>query len=141
MAGRQIFFQVQAAERHFVVWHADQVVTTLPIKGLVGQEMGIEEYLTHMRQEALAHARRSPPHVPWSLRQLPLWETRSESGRFDAHGDPIRRRAIVGTGEGFVEEFVAARQEEAKKISEHQIRASKPSQRNKPPPTKSEIAS
>jgi hypothetical protein len=73
LAGRQIFLQVEAAERHFVVWHADQVVTTLPIKRLMGQEMGIEEYLTHMKQEALAHARRSPPHVPWNLRQLPLW--------------------------------------------------------------------
>lgn len=73
LAGRQVFLQVEASERHFVAWHADQVVTVLPIKGLMKQEMGIDDYLIHMKQEALAHARRSIPHVPWNLRQLPLW--------------------------------------------------------------------
>jgi hypothetical protein len=64
---------VEAAERHLVAWHADQAVTVLPIKGLMGQEMGIDDYLTYMKQEALAHARRATPRVPWNLRQLPLW--------------------------------------------------------------------
>jgi hypothetical protein len=73
MAGCQVLLQVEAATRQFVVWHANQMVKTVPIKGLMEQEMGIDEYLSYMKQEALAHARRSTPHVPWSLRQLPLW--------------------------------------------------------------------
>src|SRR5712692_1595209 len=73
MAGCRGILQVKEAERHFVVWHANQAVKTVPVKGLMGQEMGIDDYLTHMKKEALASARRSAPHIPWSLRQLSLW--------------------------------------------------------------------
>jgi hypothetical protein len=48
-----------------------RLVKTVPIKGLMGREMSIDDYLTHMNQEALAHARRASPHMPWNLRQLP----------------------------------------------------------------------
>ena len=34
-------------------------VKKLPIKGLVGQEMAIEDYLNYIRAEALAYERRS----------------------------------------------------------------------------------
>lgn len=51
--------RVEAQDAQFVVWHADQVIKKLPIKGLVRQEMAIDEYLKYIRAEALAYERRS----------------------------------------------------------------------------------
>ena len=68
-----MLLQVETAERQFVVWHADEVMKTLPLKGLVGQEMTINDYLKYIQQEALAYERRFSAR-PWrGLRQLPLW--------------------------------------------------------------------
>ena len=73
MAGCQVLLQVETAERQFVVWHVDEVIKTLPVKGLVGQEMTINDYLKYIQQEALAYERRFSAR-PWrGLRQLPLW--------------------------------------------------------------------
>jgi hypothetical protein len=49
------------------------MITTLPIKGLIGEEMALDDFLKHMHQEALSQERRSQASTPWSLRQLPLW--------------------------------------------------------------------
>lgn len=85
MAGRQVFLQVEAAERHLVAWHADQVVTVLPIKGLMGQKMGIDNYLTHMRTRsagtratfnsscALEPASASALVIEWRASQSKRW--------------------------------------------------------------------
>jgi hypothetical protein len=59
MAGWSILFQVEAQSRQFAVWHQDQVVKLLPIKGLVGQEMALDDYLQYILQEALAAPRRA----------------------------------------------------------------------------------
>lgn len=69
-----MLLQVSAKEAQFVVWHADRVIKTLPIKGLLGQEMVIDDYLKCMRAEALAYERRSTTRSSgWRARQLPLW--------------------------------------------------------------------
>jgi hypothetical protein len=65
--------RVDAAGKHFVVWHEDQMIKTLPIKGLIGEEMAIDDFLKHMQQEALAQERRSQASAPWGLRQFALW--------------------------------------------------------------------
>jgi hypothetical protein len=73
-AGCQILLQVDAQNAQFVVWHADQVIKTLPIKGLLGQEMVIDDYLKYIRAEALAYERRSTARSSgWRARQIPLW--------------------------------------------------------------------
>ena len=59
MAGWSVLFQVEAQSHQFAVWHQDQVVKLLPIKGLVGQEMALDDYLQYILQEALAAPRRS----------------------------------------------------------------------------------
>jgi len=59
MAGRAVLLQVVAQSRQFAVWHQDQIVKRLPIKGLVGQEMALDEYLQYIQQEALAALRRA----------------------------------------------------------------------------------
>jgi hypothetical protein len=59
MAGRTILLQVLAESRQFAIWHQDQIVKLLPIKGLVGQEMALDDYLQSILQEALAAPRRS----------------------------------------------------------------------------------
>jgi hypothetical protein len=59
LARRTVLFQVLAESRQFAVWHQDQVIKLLPIKGLVGQEMALSDYLKYIRQEALAAPRRS----------------------------------------------------------------------------------
>ena len=69
-----MLLQLQAQGAQFVVWHADQVIKMLSIKGLVGQEMTIDDYLKYIRAEALAYERRSSTRSSaWGLRQLPLW--------------------------------------------------------------------
>jgi hypothetical protein len=73
-AGCQVLLQVDAKGAQFIIWHADQVVKKLPIKGLVGQEMAIEDYLKYIRAEALAYERRSSTHSSgWGLHQPALW--------------------------------------------------------------------
>ncbi len=74
MAGCQVLLQVDAKDAQFVVWHADQVIKKLLIKGLVGQEMTIDDYLKYIRAEALAYERRSSTRSSaWGLRQPSLW--------------------------------------------------------------------
>jgi hypothetical protein len=74
LAGGQILLQVEAKDAQFVVWHADQVIKKLPIKGLVRQEMAIDDYLKYIRAEALAYERRSSTRSSgWGLRQPSLW--------------------------------------------------------------------
>ncbi len=49
-------------------------IKTLPIKGLLGQEMVIDDYLQYIRAEALAYERRSTARSSgWRARQIPLW--------------------------------------------------------------------
>ena len=74
MAGRTVLFQVLAESRQFAVWHQDQVVKLLPIKGLVGQEMALSDYLKYIRQEALAAPRRSSARRSRKVRQPSLWD-------------------------------------------------------------------
>src|SRR6266566_3326554 len=73
VAGRTILLQIVAESRQFAVWHQDQVVKLLPIKGLVGQEMALDDYLKYIRQEALAAPRRSSARGSRKVRQSPLW--------------------------------------------------------------------
>jgi hypothetical protein len=73
VAGRTVLLQVVAESRHFAVWHQDQVVKWLPIKGLVGQEMALGDYLQYIKQEALAAPRRSSARRSRKVRQPSLW--------------------------------------------------------------------
>jgi hypothetical protein len=73
MAGCRVLLQVEAQSRQLAVWHQDQVVKLLPIKGLVGQEMALDDYLQYIQLEALAAPRRSPARLSRKVRQPPLW--------------------------------------------------------------------
>ncbi len=73
MAKRAVLLQVVAQDRLFAVWHENQIVKRLAIKGLVGQEMALEEYLQYIQQEALAAPRRSSVRGSRKVRQLSLW--------------------------------------------------------------------
>jgi len=73
MAGWSVLLQVEAQSRQFAVWHQDQVVKLLPIKGLVGQEMALDDYLQYILQEALAAPRRSSARRSRKVRQPTLW--------------------------------------------------------------------
>jgi len=59
MAGCSVLLQVQAHSRQFAVWHQHQIVKLLASKGLLGQEMALDDYLQYILQEALAAPRRS----------------------------------------------------------------------------------
>lgn len=74
LAGRTVLLQVFAEKRQFAVWHQDQVVKRLPIKGLVGQEMILSDYLKYIQQEALAAPRRSSARRSRKVRQPSLWD-------------------------------------------------------------------
>jgi hypothetical protein len=73
MAKRSVLLQVVAQSRQFAVWHEDQIVKRLPIKGLAGQEMALEDYLRYIQREALASPRRSSTRGSRKVRQLSLW--------------------------------------------------------------------
>jgi hypothetical protein len=59
MAGRTVLLQVRAEHHQFAVWYRDQIVKLLPVKGLMGQQMLLDDYLQYTKQEALAAPRRS----------------------------------------------------------------------------------
>jgi hypothetical protein len=73
MAKRSVLLQVDAALKRFVVWHGDQMIKTLLITGLIGEEMILNDFLKHMHQEALSQERRSQASAPRGLRQFSLW--------------------------------------------------------------------
>jgi Integrase core domain len=73
VAKRAVLLQVMAESRQFAVWHEDQVVKLLPIKGLVGQQMTLDDYLQYIQQEALAAPRRSSARSSRKVRQISLW--------------------------------------------------------------------
>lgn len=62
LARRTVLLEVRAQSRQFAVWSEDQIARQLPIKGLVGQEMALDDYLQSIKQEALA-ARAGFRHV------------------------------------------------------------------------------
>jgi hypothetical protein len=59
MAGRTVLLQVVAEQHQFAVWSQDQIVKLLPIQGLIGQHLLLDDYLQYIKQEALAAPRRS----------------------------------------------------------------------------------
>lgn len=73
LAGRTVLLQVRAQSQQFAVWSEDQVVKQLPIKGLVGQEMALDDYLQSIKQEALAAPRRTSARSSRKVRQPSLW--------------------------------------------------------------------
>jgi transposase InsO family protein len=73
LAGCTVLLQVEAQSRQFAVWHQDHIVKRLPIKGLAGPEMALEEYLQFIQQEALAALRRNPARASRKVRQPSLW--------------------------------------------------------------------
>lgn len=73
LAGRTVLLQVLAESRQFAVWSQDQIVKLLSIKGLIGQEMTLNDYLQYIKQEALAVPRRSSVRGSRKVRQSSLW--------------------------------------------------------------------
>jgi hypothetical protein len=73
LAGCTVLLQVEAQRHQFAVWHQDQIVKRLPIKGLAGQAMALEDFLQSIRQEALASMRRVPARASRKIRQPSLW--------------------------------------------------------------------
>ena len=73
VAGRPVLLQVVAQSRQFAVWHQNQVIKRLAIKGLLGQEMALADYLKYIQQEALAAPRRSSALGSRKVRQPSLW--------------------------------------------------------------------
>ena len=73
MAGRTVLLQVVAESRQFAIWYQDQIMKLLPIKGLVGQEMTLDDYLQYIKQEALAAPRRASARSSRKVRQASLW--------------------------------------------------------------------
>ena len=50
--GRYVSLRIQAAQRSFVVDYREQVLKTVPLKGLVGEVLPLEAYLEMMKAEA-----------------------------------------------------------------------------------------
>jgi hypothetical protein len=64
---------VWAQQHQFAVWEEDQIVKLLPITGLVGQQMALDDYLQYIKQKALAAPRRLSGRGSSKVRQPPLW--------------------------------------------------------------------
>jgi hypothetical protein len=50
--GRYVSLRIHAARRVFVVEYREQVLKELPLKGLVGDVLPVEEYIEQMKAEA-----------------------------------------------------------------------------------------
>jgi transposase InsO family protein len=57
LVGHHVVLQLDAKERGMQVLHEQQVIKSLPLKGLVGQVLSFEQFLTHMLHQARAQAR------------------------------------------------------------------------------------
>ena len=57
LAGHHVVLQLDAQQHCVQVLHEQQVVKVLPLKGLVGQVLSFEQFLTHMLRQARAQAR------------------------------------------------------------------------------------
>jgi hypothetical protein len=55
-AGRYVSVQISAAERSFQIEYRDQVVKTVPIKGLMGEPLPLDMYLAQIALEARCQA-------------------------------------------------------------------------------------
>ena len=72
LAGQQVVLFVKAQEKLFEVWHAGTLIKQVPIKGLHGEELPFERYVTLIKQEARWEHRRLQV-TQRSFRQLRLW--------------------------------------------------------------------
>jgi len=58
LAGQRVVLLVSAPDRSFEVWLEGRLIKSLPIKGLVGQEMTWQKYLALMTEQARSEERR-----------------------------------------------------------------------------------
>ena len=57
LVGHHVVLHLNATLRCVQVLHEQQIIKTLPLKGLVGHLLSFEQFLTHMLHQARAHAR------------------------------------------------------------------------------------
>ena len=72
LAGTSVLLFVNAPQKVFEVWHEGSFIKQVPIKGLHGQELPFDRYVTLIKQEARSEQRRKPP-TRRSFQQLRLW--------------------------------------------------------------------
>jgi transposase InsO family protein len=72
LAGQRLTCMVNAAAGQFDIWHAGRLLKSVPIKGLHGQRMPFEEYVTLMKGEARSEYRQYLRSHP-KLSQGRLW--------------------------------------------------------------------
>jgi hypothetical protein len=57
LVGQHLVLHLDAKGRCMQVLHEQQVIKSLPLKGLVGHSLSFEQFLTHMLRQARAQAR------------------------------------------------------------------------------------
>ncbi len=72
LAGQQVVLFVNAPERAFDVWLGAQHLKRIPIKGLHGALMPLEQYIILMQEDARSEERRLHS-TQRAMRQLALW--------------------------------------------------------------------
>ena len=58
LAGQRVVLLVSAADRSFQVWLEGRLIKSLPIKGLLGQEMTWQQYVAFIKEQARSEERR-----------------------------------------------------------------------------------
>ena len=72
LAGQQVACFINAPEKQFDIWQAGSRVKAVPIKGLSGRTVPLEEYVELMKQEARSEYRQYLQTHP-TLSQGRLW--------------------------------------------------------------------
>ncbi len=72
LAGQRVTCWVNAAARQFDIWQPGVLIKSIPIKGLHGQSMPFEDYVTLMKREALSEYQQYLRTHP-RLTQARLW--------------------------------------------------------------------
>ena len=57
LVGHHVVLQLDATSRCVQVLHEQQVIKSLPLRGLVGHSLSFEQFLTHMLHQARSQAR------------------------------------------------------------------------------------
>jgi len=72
LAGHHVVLLVNAPEKRFEVYHQDTLIKFVPIKGLHGEALPFDRYVTLIKQEARSEQQRQKMSGR-SFRQLRLW--------------------------------------------------------------------
>jgi hypothetical protein len=71
LKGCYVALRIDPAERSLIVEYQQEIIKTIPLKGLAGHTLSLDDYITLIRKEAVSEWRRylstRPRHLPLAV--------------------------------------------------------------------------